>query len=337
METFQSRSDVENRGPLLLIINCTVTGLAAIIVGLRTISRIFIVKMFGLDDWTMVAATIFAVLNVVVAGFGVEHGTGKHKWNLTKADVLPAAKVRYVTHIIYTLISGLIKVSICLLYLRLFPNIRVISLGTIAFVTAMSIAIMLATIFQCSPIDAAYDEKKYEHYTCFASIPFWYSTAALSLATDVWILLLPLKTVLGLHLGTRKRFVVAILLSLGSFACIASIIRMVYIVELYRSSDPSWDTFGISIWSGIELAVAIIAASIPATKPIMNRLFPKLFPGSTVSQSTSHRAYPSGSRLQSTRRYPPRDIIPLSSFTVKEGSDTEDDESTKAITHGNRL
>jgi hypothetical protein len=54
----------------LLIINCTVTGFAAIIVGLRTISRVFIVKMFGLDDWTMAAATIFAVLNVIVAGFG---------------------------------------------------------------------------------------------------------------------------------------------------------------------------------------------------------------------------------------------------------------------------
>ncbi|KXG53998.1 uncharacterized protein PGRI_010480 [Penicillium griseofulvum] len=76
METFlQPRSDVENRGPLLLIINCTVTGFAAIIVGLRTISRVFIVKKFGLDDWTMVAATIFAVLNVMVAGFGVRFDT----------------------------------------------------------------------------------------------------------------------------------------------------------------------------------------------------------------------------------------------------------------------
>ena len=79
----------------------------------------------------------------------------------------------------------------------------------------MSIAIILATIFQCSPVDAVYDEQKYKHYTCFASIPFWYATAALSLVTDIWILLLPLKTVLGLHLRTRKRFVIAGLLSLG--------------------------------------------------------------------------------------------------------------------------
>ncbi|KAJ6139958.1 hypothetical protein N7471_006444, partial [Penicillium samsonianum] len=325
---------VENRGPLLLIINGTITGVAAIIVGLRVISRVFIVKMFGLDDWIMVAAMIFAILNVVVAGLGVKYGTGKHKWDLIKADVLPTAKVRYVTHIIYTLISGLIKVSICLLYLRVFPNIRVICLGTIAFVTAMSVAIILATIFQCSPIDAVYNEQKYKHYTCFASIPFWYATAALSLVTDIWILLLPLKTVLGLHLGTRKKVIVAGLLSLGSFACIASIVRMVYIVRLYQSSDPSWDTFGISIWSGIEIAVAIIAASIPATKPIVNNLFPRLFPSSAgISQSANHRGYPSGSRSESTPRRYRRDSIPLSLFTRREGSGTGDDESTKAIAH----
>lgn len=112
---------------------------------------------------------------------------------------------------------------------------------------------------------------------------------------------------------------------------------MIYIVELYQSSDPSWDTFGISIWSGIELAVAIIAASIPATKPIVNKLFPRLFPSSAgVSQSPSLRVYPSGSRIESTpRRYQPSDMIPLSLFTMREGSDTGDDESTKAIAHTN--
>ncbi|KAF9252387.1 hypothetical protein LCP9604111_2383 [Penicillium roqueforti] len=336
METlFQTRSDVENRGPILLIINGTVTGLAALIVGLRTISRIFIVKMFGLDDWIMVTATVLAIVNVVVAGLGVRYGTGKHKWDLVKADVLPSAKIRYVTHIIYTLISGLIKVSICLLYLRVFPNIRVICLGTIALVTAMSVAIILATIFQCTPVNAVFDEQKYEHHTCFASIPFWYAGAALSLVTDIWILLLPLRTVLGLHLKTSKKFAVAALLSLGSFACIASIVRIVYIVKLYQSSDPSWDTFGISISSGIEIAVAIIAASIPATNPIMNKLFPRLFPSSSGgSQSASRRGYHPGSRIESTSRRYQSNSIPLSRFTRRQGSDT-DDESTKAIMHAN--
>lgn len=110
---------------------------------------------------------------------------------------------------------------------------------------------------------------------------------------------------------------------------------MVYIVKLYQSSDPSWDTFGISISSGIEIAVAIIAASIPATNPIMNKLFPRLFPSSSGgSQSASRRGYHPGSRIESTSRRYQSNSIPLSRFTRRQGSDT-DDESTKAIVHAN--
>lgn len=38
--------------------------------GLRVVSRVFIVKMLGVDDWIMVAAMIFAIVNVVIAGLG---------------------------------------------------------------------------------------------------------------------------------------------------------------------------------------------------------------------------------------------------------------------------
>lgn len=54
----------------MLIINGTITGAATLIVGLRVVSRVFIVKMLGVDDWMMVAAMIFAILNVVIAGLG---------------------------------------------------------------------------------------------------------------------------------------------------------------------------------------------------------------------------------------------------------------------------
>ncbi|OJJ73310.1 hypothetical protein ASPBRDRAFT_121802 [Aspergillus brasiliensis CBS 101740] len=310
-QSFLARSEGEDRGPLIVIINGTVTAFATAIVALRFVSRAVIVKRLGSDDWTMVLATVTAILNVVIAGLG------KHDGTISKANALPAAKLRYVTHIIYTLITGLIKTSICLLYLRVFPNLRTITLGTIAFVGAMSIAIILATIFQCSPVDAVYNPHKYDQYTCFTSIPFWYSTAALSLATDLWILGLPIRTILGLQIGSTKRLVVIGLLSLGTFACIASIVRMVYIVKLYQSSDPSWSTFGVSVSSGIEVAVAIIAASLPSTKPVIDLLFPRPFSTTATadkSHTMSQRAYVNRASGRSHRQH---DEISLVHLTVE--------------------
>ncbi|OJZ88735.1 hypothetical protein ASPFODRAFT_159216 [Aspergillus luchuensis CBS 106.47] len=318
----------EDRGPLIVIINGTVTGFAAAIVVLRFVSRAAIVKRLGSDDWTMMLATVTAILNVAIAGLGVKFGTGKHDGILPETDALPAAKIRYVTHIIYTLITGLIKTSICLLYLRLFPNLRNITLGTIAFIVAMSIAIIVATIFQCSPVDAVYDPQKYDHYTCFASIPFWYTTAALSLVTDLWILALPIRTILGLQIGPMKRTVVIGLLSLGTFASIASIVRMVYIVKLYESTDSSWSTFGVSVSSGIEVAIAIVAASLPSTKPVIDLIFPKLFSTTAKSHTTGGRLYPIQVSGRSHRQH---DEISLVHLTME--CDSGKDNSTTAVSH----
>ncbi|GLA91371.1 hypothetical protein AtubIFM57143_003393 [Aspergillus tubingensis] len=297
----------EDRGPLIVIVNGTVTGFAAAIVVLRFISRAAIVKRLGLDDWTMMLATVTAILNVAIAGLGVKYGTGKHDGILPKADALPAAKIRYVTHIIYTLITGLIKTSICLLYLRLFPNLRNITLGTIAFIAAMSIAIILATIFQCSPVDAVYD----------LMIPKNTTTISVSHLFHF-----------GLQIRQMKRAVVIGLLSLGTFACIASIVRMVYIIKLYESTDPSWSTFGVSVSSGIEVAISIIAASLPSTKPVIDLIFPKLFSTTAKSHTTSGRLYPIQASGRSHRQH---DEISLVHLTME--CDSGKDNSTTAVSH----
>ncbi|RAK94984.1 uncharacterized protein BO80DRAFT_489043 [Aspergillus ibericus CBS 121593] len=253
----------------------------------------------------MAAATVTAILNVVIAGL----------------DALPAAKLRYVTHIIYALIDGLIKTSICLLYLRLFPTLRTLNWGTIAAVGAMTVAIILAIIFQCSPVDAAYNPQKYEHYSCFASIPFWYATAALSLAFSV-------GSSIGLQMGRTKQSIVVGLLSLGAFAYLASIARMVYIVKLYQSTDPSRSTFGVSVSSGIEVAVAIIAASLPSTKPVMDLIFPRLFSTTaTRSQATSQRPY-TNRASRTSRSHRQHNEIFLVHLATKEGDYGESDSTT---------
>ncbi|GFN18562.1 ChrR Cupin-like domain family protein [Aspergillus tubingensis] len=314
-QSFPVRSESEDRGPLIVIVNGTVTGFAAAIVVLRFISRAAIVKRLGLDDWTMMLATVTAILNVAIAGLGVKYGTGKHDGILPKADALPAAKIRYVTHIIYTLITGLIKTSICLLYLRLFPNLRNITLGTIAFIAAMSIAIILATIFQCSPVDAVYD----------LMIPKNTTTISVS---HLFHFALPIRTILGLQIRQMKRAVVIGLLSLGTFACIASIVRMVYIIKLYESTDPSWSTFGVSVSSGIEVAISIIAASLPSTKPVIDLIFPKLFSTTAKSHTTSGRLYPIQASGRSHRQH---DEISLVHLTME--CDSGKDNSTTAVSH----
>ena len=57
----------EDRGPTIIIINCLITGIAAIVVIARLASRFAILRKLGLDDWSIPVATALAVGNVVVA------------------------------------------------------------------------------------------------------------------------------------------------------------------------------------------------------------------------------------------------------------------------------
>lgn len=58
--------------------------MAVIIVIARITTRLGILKKLGLDDWTIIIATVLAVGNIVLASQSEEHFTPNHKLNLLK-------------------------------------------------------------------------------------------------------------------------------------------------------------------------------------------------------------------------------------------------------------
>ena len=54
-------------------------------------------------------------------------------------------------------------------------------------------------------------------------------------------------------------------------------IRIPIVIKIYTSLDPSWDAVPIGIWSSIELNTSIVCACAMTLKPLINRVFPRLF------------------------------------------------------------
>lgn len=50
-------------------------------------------------------------------------------------------------------------------------------------------------------------------------------------------------------------------------------VRLFTVHNFYVNDDPTWDATGIAIWSCLEINLAIIAASLPAIKPVIVRFF----------------------------------------------------------------
>lgn len=51
-----------------------------------------------------------------------------------------------------------------------------------------------------------------------------------------------------------------------------------------RSGDATWDNTDAAVWSYIELAIGILAASLPTLKPLFARMLPSLFKSTTTDQ-----------------------------------------------------
>lgn len=66
------------------------------------------------------------------------------------------------------------------------------------------------------------------------------------------------------------------LLLTGSSICIISVVRLRALHVGAVSKDPTYDNFGIAIWSVIEVNCAIVGACLPTLKPLIARIFPGL-------------------------------------------------------------
>jgi hypothetical protein len=83
------------------------------------------------------------------------------------------------------------------------------------------------------------------------------------------IALLPIPLVWQLQLNIRAKISLIIVLSLGVFAAVAAIVKAEIQKVILSNPDPFvHDSF--TLWRFIEFDVGIIAASLPALKPLFN-------------------------------------------------------------------
>lgn len=157
----------------------------------------------------------------------------------------------YVAHIFYAAASAFTKLSIITSYLRIFPDtsLRRVLYTTAVLVIGIGISAIFATIFQCWPLQAAWDFS-IEDRKCFQFSTFLYANAAISTVTDFLLVAAPLPYFWSLVLPLRQRLVICFLFGVGFIAFAASIVRIVTLhdvqgidvtCEFHPSSFITWD------------------------------------------------------------------------------------------------
>ncbi|TGZ77048.1 hypothetical protein EX30DRAFT_212041 [Ascodesmis nigricans] len=255
--------------------------LAVLVIGIRFFSKGKIVGSLGPDDWMMAMALLVYVVFTITSCFFVhiaQLGQSTTEQTLSRTEHTNAMRLLLATQILYNPILAYSKCSILLFYRRITLDQTFHRYCSITFVLvgAHAIAVFFGNLFQCTPLSTLFTPDK--PGKCIDMSAFLLATGALSTLLDTWIILMPQRVILHLHLPLKKRLILMTLFSVGILLIIISITRLILIRNIAWHTPTISPTYSTAIiWSPIEVSIALICASIPSLRPLFTKWFPSFF------------------------------------------------------------
>jgi hypothetical protein len=122
----------------------------------------------------------------------------------------------YILQFLYKFTINLTKISILLLYRRVFitAKFRMACICVMTYVTCFAICVIIATALECNPVRRVYDKSV--SGTCINLTAFWYSVAVNNILTDIVILLMPMPVIQTLRLPPRHKYGLMMMFALGA-------------------------------------------------------------------------------------------------------------------------
>ncbi|KAI0161225.1 hypothetical protein GGR57DRAFT_351303 [Xylariaceae sp. FL1272] len=294
-------------------------GLAFLAVLLRCCNS-FLAKEFNWADTCAVLAMLSSIPMDVYEFFMRRDGMGKDIWTLTPDQITSVLKSTWVVQVSYIPAIILTKICIICFYLRIFAAVEkfmIICYITIAYCVCFLIATFLAQIFGCSPISQAWTGWSGQTQgTCFDTNAFWWAHSALNIATDLWIMAIPISQIRKLQMSLKRKVYLSLMFSVGIIITIISIIRFSGLITYSTTSNPTYNNVAVTTFSVIECNLSIVCCCMPTLLALSRRLF------STRITTTDHSDSSGGSSNATSR--PQRGIQKSVETTISSTPKTKD-------------
>lgn len=150
----------------------------------------------------------------------------------------------------------------------------------------------------------------------------WSNGGAQNIFEDIYILVLPISTVVNLQMSTRRKVAVLSVISFGASAVLVACFRLIPLFELNSSPDTSYVLGKMVIVAAFEIQLAIIAVNLPSLKALWNKVTGGSSVGSKPASSRS-KSYKMWS-LKSSNNRVSRGSITRMEHNVKETESEEE-------------
>ncbi|RDH38580.1 hypothetical protein BDQ94DRAFT_45674 [Aspergillus welwitschiae] len=247
---------------------------------LRLYLRKFVLNNFGLDDWLVLVALIGVDLFSALAYIITYYGLGRPMKYVPTDHLVVFLTLEYASQCAYLVIAATVKASLLIFIMRLFPTrfVHIAGKALLGIIAAFTLSGTLALVFQCRPVQAAYD-KAITNSSCYpteTSYAILMMQGVIMFVLDVSILVLPIRPIWQLQMPIRRRILVLGLLCIGFTACVAALVRF---STLKFANDTTNFTYSAStslIWMEIEFNLGLMSGSLPSLRKVfkLGSLFP---------------------------------------------------------------
>ncbi|KAI0384613.1 hypothetical protein F5Y04DRAFT_277339 [Hypomontagnella monticulosa] len=265
----------DNLGPAVLSVAWVFAGISILVVAARFYVRIRIVRKLGIDDYIILLTLALGLGNSVFLTISSSWGLGKH------IDILSAQPERIVHTIkwvhlceFFSIMSpGFGRISYAFLLLSLSPpnRTRQAFLWTIiAIQFVVDVAMVCISFVQCRPITGWWDHN--------VDADCWSPTVQQNAAffqgsvcslVDLILAVFPASLFWNLQMHWRQKVFLSLIMGLGIFAMIASIIKTINLQAITQRQDLTYAMARLAIWWTLEAYLVLIAVSIPTIRPIL--------------------------------------------------------------------
>ncbi|KAL1966347.1 hypothetical protein VTN77DRAFT_4489 [Rasamsonia byssochlamydoides] len=241
-------------------------------VALRVLARMKTKNVgFAIDDYLIFCALFFSYGNGILCFVSIPYGNGRHLQVLTTDEFIKLWKVLFAYVIIYATAVTCTKSSIIMFYRRIF-QLHYSLYFAMFFVIGYWITVTVTILVGCRPLPYFWEQYIDPSVggVCINVNKFFFGNGIAAMLIDVIILCVPMPIIKGLQMPTSQKFAVAGILLLGSFVCVASIVRIVTLDRI-SSTDPTWTMAPVFVWSCVEPFIGIVCACLPTYGPFIRR------------------------------------------------------------------
>ncbi|CAK45589.1 hypothetical protein AnigIFM59636_002714 [Aspergillus niger] len=130
--------------------------------------RKFVLNNFGLDDWLVLVALIGVDLFSALAYIITYYGLGRPMKYVPTDHLVVFLTLEYASQCAYLVIAATVKASLLIFIMRLFPTrfVHIAGKALLGIIAAFTLSGTLALVFQCRPVQAAYD-KAITNSSCY--------------------------------------------------------------------------------------------------------------------------------------------------------------------------